>query len=144
MPHPVSEPPVVNSLLLADRVYRDRESGKWVIAGVFSGLTAPSLPTRLDEINVFFQLTNAPKSFDLHLRVEHAESGELMFDYGGPMNTTRADPLKLIEHHVRLMGVVFRSAGKYWIQLVSDEEILAQAPLEVQIVIPVKPDAEDE
>lgn len=130
------EPPVVNSLLIADRVYRDRDSGKWVIAGVFSGLKTRLLPTRLDQLNVFFQLTNAGRSFDLRLRIEHAESGEVMFEMGGPMHVSPADPLRVIEHLVRLTDVLFRREGKYWIQLLSGEEILAQAPLSVQILPP--------
>ncbi len=130
------EPPVVNSLLIADRVYRDRDSGKWVIAGVFSGLKTRLLPARLDQLNVFFQLTNAGRSFDLRLRIEHAESGEVMFEMGGPMHVSPADPLRVIEHLVRLTDVLFRREGKYWIQLLSGEEILAQAPLSVQIVPP--------
>lgn len=130
------EPPVVNSLLIADRVYRDRDSGKWVIAGVFSGLKTRLLPARLDQLNVFFQLTNAGRSFDLRLRIEHAESGEVMFEMGGPMQVSPADPLRVIEHLVRLTDVLFRREGKYWIQLLSGEEILAQAPLSVQIVPP--------
>lgn len=130
------EPPVVNSLLIADCVYRDRDSGKWVIAGVFSGLKTRLLPARLDQLNVFFQLTNAGRSFDLRLRIEHAESGEVMFEMGGPMHVSPADPLRVIEHLVRLTDVLFRREGKYWIQLLSGEEILAQAPLSVQIVPP--------
>lgn len=130
------EPPVVNSLLIADRVYRDRDSGKWVIAGVFSGLKTRLLPARLDQLNVFFQLTNAGRSLDLRLRIEHAESGEVMFEMGGPMHVSPADPLRVIEHLVRLTDVLFRREGKYWIQLLSGEEILAQAPLSVQIVPP--------
>ena len=133
MEHGDSEPPVVNSLLIADRVYRDRDSGKWIIAGVFSGLKTRALPGRLDQLNIFFQLTNARRSFDLWLRVEHAESGEVMFEMGGPMHVSPADPLRVIEHLVRLQDVLFRREGKYWIQLLSGEEILTQAPLYVQV-----------
>jgi len=128
------EPPVVNSLLIADRVYRDVDSGKWVIAGVFNRLKTPALPARLDQLNVFFQLTNATRSFDLWLRIEHAESGEVMFEMGGLMQVSPADPLRVIEHLVRLQDVLFRREGKYWIQLLSGEEILTQAPLYVQVV----------
>ena len=128
------EPPVVNSLLIADRVYRDVDSGKWVIAGVFNRLKTPALPARLDQLNVFFQLTNATRSFDLWLRSEHAESGEVMFEMGGLMQVSPADPLRVIEHLVRLQDVLFRREGKYWIQLLSGEEILTQAPLYVQVV----------
>ncbi len=134
-----SEPPVVNSLLLADRVYRDRDTGKWVIAGVFSGLKTRALPGRLDQLNIFFQLTNAGRSFNLRLRIEHAESGDVMFEMGGPMHTSPADPLRVIEHLVRLQDVLFRREGKYWIQLLSGEEILTQAPLHVEVV-PVETD----
>lgn len=128
------EPSVVNSLLIADRVYRDQESGKWVIAGVFSSVSALSFPTGIDEIDVFFQLTNASRAFDLHLRLEHADTGEVLLDVGGEMQLDPADPLKVIENLVRLKRVLFRRPGKYWVQLTSDEEILAQAPLMVRLL----------
>jgi len=128
-----SEPPIVNSLLVADRVYRDQESGKWVIAGVFNSLSSPVLPIGVDEINVFFQLTNATRAFDLHLRIEHADSGRVLLDVGGEMLLNPADPLRVIENLVRLRQVQFQEPGKYWVQLTSDEEILAQTPLMVRL-----------
>lgn len=134
MPKNAIEPPVVNSLLIADRVYRDVGSGKYVIAGVFNRLMTAAPPARLDQLNVFFQLTNASGSFDFWLRIEHAESGEVMFEQGGPMQVDPPDPLRVIQHLVRLNDVLFRRGGKYWIQLLSDEQILAQAPLYVQVI----------
>ena len=143
MPGAVPEPPIVNSLLVADRVYRDQESGKWVIAGVCSSVNTPSLPMGVDEINVFFQLTNASRAFDLHLRIEHADSGEVLLDVGGQMQLDPADPLKVIENLVRLKRVLFQKPGKYWVQLTSDEEILAQAPLWVRLLPAPRPESEE-
>lgn len=125
----MTEPPTVNSLLIAERVFRDQYTQEWVIAGVFDSLMFDRLPAVHQRFDVFFQITNVSKAVDLHLRVEHADSGEVMAAVGGPLTTS--DPLRVVEQQVVMRGASFTEEGKYWIQLLSREEILAQAPLYV-------------
>lgn len=132
------EPPTVNSLLIAERVYQDSQTGQWVIAGVFNRITVERLPTTHARFDVFFQITNVRKTVDLRLRVEHGD-GTVVVDIGGPM--AAANPLQVVEQRVVLQQVPFSRAGKYWVQLLSHEEILTQAPLDVT-VMQEEPDAE--
>ncbi len=132
MSGPGPEPPTVNSLLIAERVFRDAETGEWIIAGVFNELTVNRLPAVCERIEVFFQMTNVGRNVDLHLRIEHADSGEVIVDVGGPI--TAADRLRVVENRVVFRGAPFAKEGKYWVQLLSREEILTQAPLHVRLV----------
>ena len=40
----ISEAPIVQAILLADHVYQDRETGKYVIAGTFNQLRGQAFP----------------------------------------------------------------------------------------------------
>jgi hypothetical protein len=126
-----TEPPLPLALLVADRVYHDRETGKWVVAGVFSNIHFPSLPKSYDLIEIFFQVTNVSQPVDLHLRIEHSE-GDLLLDVGGPMKSN--SPLEVIARRVVLRNMVFQKPGKYWVMLRSGEEILTQVPLYVGLI----------
>ena len=48
------ETPTVNSLLVADRIYRDIETKKWMIAGVFNTIGFRNFPAKYDLMEVFF------------------------------------------------------------------------------------------
>lgn len=128
-----SEPPTVNSLLIAERVFRDRESNEWIIAGVFNSIQVPKVPYLHPQLDVFFQLTNVGQNVDLQFRVEHADSGDVVVEFGGPV--TSANPLHVVEQRVALRRLRLKREGKYWVQLLSREEILTQAPLHI-IVVP--------
>ncbi|MCC6680876.1 MAG: hypothetical protein IT445_08230 [Phycisphaeraceae bacterium] len=126
------ETSTVNSLLIAERVFRDDVTGEWIIAGVFNELHVNQIPAACDRIDVFFQLTNVGRKVDLHLRIEHADTGDVIGNLGGPI--TASDPLRVVEQRVALRNVPFAKEGKYWIQLLSHEEILTQAPLHVTLM----------
>jgi hypothetical protein len=126
------ETPTVNSLLLADHVYRDQHSGKWIVAGVFNTVRAEAYPCHHDRLDIFFQLTNVKDAVDLHLRIEHAETGDVLLDLGGPI--TAPNPLDVIEQTISVRALPISKPGKYWVQLVSDEEILTQAPLHAKLI----------
>ncbi len=134
MSDPATERPVPLSLLVAERIYQDRETGKWIVAGIFSNINAPGLPVTQDTLEIFFQLTNVSQPVDLHLKVEHADSGAVLLDVGG--NVKANSPLEVIHQRIVLRRVPFQHAGKYWIQLISQDEILMQVPLYIRVVTP--------
>lgn len=126
-----SERPVPLALLVADHVYHDRETGKWVVAGVFSNIGFASLPRTYDSMEIFFQVTNVSQPVDLRLRLEHSD-GEVLLDVGGPIHAK--SPLEVIPRRVVLRQLPFKKAGKYWVMLKSGEEILTQVPLYIGII----------
>lgn len=128
-----SEKPVPLALLVADHVYHDRETGKWVVAGIFSNIGFTALPRTYDSMEIFFQVTNISKPVDLRLRIEHSE-GDTLLDVGGPMQAR--SPLEVIPRRVVVRQLPFRKPGKYWVMLKSDQEIITQVPLHVSIVTP--------
>lgn len=140
MNEPTIESPLPLALLVADRVYHDRETGKWVVAGVFSNIHFASLPRNYDLFEIFFQVTNVSKPADLRLRIEHSE-GEVLVDVGGPIQSS--SPLEVIARRVVVRNLPFQKAGKYWVMLKSGEEILTQVPLYVGIIKKKEPPQEN-
>ena len=131
-----SEKPVPLALLVADRVYHDRGTGKWVVAGIFSSIGFSSLPRTYDTMEVFFQVTNVSQPVDLRLRVEHSD-GETLLDVGGPIHAK--SPLEVIPRRVLLRQLPFKKPGKYWVMLKSGSEILTQVPLYVGLIKKAEP-----
>jgi hypothetical protein len=124
--------PTPLALLVADRVYHDRETGKWVVAGIFSTIGFGSLPRNYEHMEVFFQLTDVSnRPVDLHLRIEHSD-GDVVFDMGGPIKAN--SPLDVIAKRVVLKNMPFKKQGKHWVMLKSGEAILMQVPLFIGIV----------
>lgn len=132
MTHENYQTPTPLALLVADRVYHDRETGKWIVSGIFSTIGFTSLPRNYEHMEVFFQLTDvAGQPVDLHLRIEHAD-GDVVFDMGGPIKAN--SPLDVIAKRVVLKNMPFKKQGKHWVMLKSGEEILMQVPLFIGIV----------
>lgn len=127
-----AETPVGLALLIADHVYREAGSGKWIIAGVFSTVHTQQLPVKVARMEVFFQVTNISRPVDLKLRIEHAEDGEVLFEFGGPIKSK--SPLEVIARKLEILNMPFRKEGKYWAQLTSGGDIVIQAPLYVNIM----------
>ncbi|MGI9014859.1 MAG: DUF6941 family protein [Phycisphaerales bacterium] len=126
-----SEPPIPLCLLIADQVYQDRESGNNIIAGTFNTVNVSQLPFQHPSFSVFFQVTNVTRPVELRLCIEYAADGNMIFDLGGPISANT--PMDVISKGIRLAGLPFEKAGKYWVQLRSEGAILIQAPLHVNI-----------
>jgi len=127
-----TERPVPLSLLLAERIYQDRETGKWIVAGIFSNINAQGVPFTHDTIEIFFQVTNVSGPVDLHIKLEHADTGTVLLDVSGQLQSQ--SPLEVIHQRLVLRRVPFQRAGKYWVQLISEGEILMQVPLHVRVI----------
>jgi hypothetical protein len=127
MTETTGEKPVPLALLIADQIYQDRASGKWIVAGVLSALMARDLPMTQPMLEIFFQLTNIHDSSTLRLVMEHADGDMRVLAVEGRANAR--SPLDVVSQKISLRNVPFQKAGKYWIQLLHGEEILIQVPL---------------
>lgn len=126
------EPPVPLCLLIADRVYQDRETGNNIIAGTFNTIAVDRLPFQYPQLSIFFQVTGVSRPVDLRLVIEFADDGRTIFEIGGPIEVN--DPIKVLSKTIRVNGLPVDRAGKYWVQLRSEGEILIQAPLYVKLI----------
>ncbi len=126
----VTELPTCISLVLCDDAYRDERTQKVILVGIFNTLHTAGLPFQHPRMTVFFSLTEGRGEFDLRVQVEHEASGQRIFDGGGRM--TISDPLAISDVHLELHGTPFHAAGKYWVQIVANGEIIQQRPFFVE------------
>ena len=81
----------------------------------------------LPKLCVLFTLTNARGEYDLALAIENEATGESIVEIRGPLDAD--DPLGIADFHVELIDVGFPAAGKYWITVNIEGEIINQRPI---------------
>jgi len=114
-------------LVVCDKAYRDSESGNMVLAGTFNAIHSKTFPVRFASMDVVFTLTDGRGRFEACLRIEHAATGEAVFEIKGPMALD--DPLAIHDYNVRLHQVIFPEPGKYVVELLIDGMPINSRPL---------------
>lgn len=120
------------ALIVCDAVYEDAATRKKVIAGTFSNISTAALPCLHPSMTVFTTLTNGNGQYAFEIEVEHEESGESVAKVAGPL--TIATPLQIVDFHCHLQNVRFQHAGRHWISVRADGELIAQRPFFVTLV----------
>ncbi len=112
------------SIIICDDIYRDERTKKLVIVGTFSTIQPITFPHH-QKLHILMTLTNGNGEYDVALRVVHEESDQAVVEVRGPMKIDT--PLRITEINVPMV-VPLTAAGKYWVEVISDGEILAQRP----------------
>ncbi|MBI5762621.1 MAG: hypothetical protein HZA51_03760 [Planctomycetes bacterium] len=118
------------SIVVCDDVYRDEQTKKLIVVGVFNTINAPTMPCAHGKLVVLFTLTNGKGEYNLELAVEHEQSGTEIVRISGPLRAD--DPLAISDVNVTLANLVFEREGKYWVVLKADGAILQQRPLYIK------------
>lgn len=127
----MAEIPTCLSVIVCDDIYRDEDTKKLAILGAFNTIQAQRFPARHERMNVLFTLTNGKGEYDLSLAIEHAESGEPIIEMKGPL--VLESPLGISDFNVVMQGVIFPSAGKYWVCVKVNGQVIAQRPFLVNL-----------
>lgn len=120
------------SIIVCDDVYRDERTKKMIIVGTFNQISTARLPSVHPSLNVLFSLTNGRGKYDVRVSVEHETTGEVAVEFGGSIEFN--DPLAVNDVNIVLGNLMFKHAGKYWITLKSDGEILQMRPFFVNLL----------
>ena len=83
-------------------------------------------------MTILFTLTNGKGTYDLSLAIEGEETGATIAEMRGPLEI--GSPLAISDINVRLNNVRFSEAGKYWVVVKADGEILQQRPFIVRMI----------
>jgi hypothetical protein len=120
--------PVVLNLLAADRVVRDKSTGRWNLLGVFdaANLAGPGFFA----FEVYFTLTEIHAPFDLGIRFNGPDEERLG---GGAMRIPTSDPLATVHGSSRFEVTIGRP-GVYRLWLAKEGEILAERAIRVAFV----------
>lgn len=145
--------PVLQALLLADHVYRDKETGKAVIAGVFDRFAvlkrppetsegACEGPVRIPLAQVFragnpfayISLTEVRGRIQLQLRLVRLETNEVCFA-SNPIPVECDDPLRTVQL-VLPVPILPQIPGTYALELLCDNELVGAHRVVVEEVTP--------
>jgi hypothetical protein len=112
--------PSLQALLLADHVYKDANSGKFVIAGTFRQLWAHEFPTNYTrEVYVYVALSGIRSKTKLLVRFVDLSNLEVLFQ-SPEVGVDGDDPLATLEFCMALPGLPMPHPGAFAVELAAD------------------------
>ena len=120
------ERPTCLAIILCDDIYRDIQTKKMVIVGTFNEIKSQKYPAKHGRLKILFTLTDAKGEYDISLAIENARTGNEILRLDG--KATLKDPLQIADFDVGIMNLFLPEAGKYWVTLKVDGELITQRP----------------
>ena len=124
--------PVVRAILLADQIYQDTLTGKFVIAGTFDQISVTAFPGDHSSTSLYLNLGDFHGSHELLVRLVRLEDGieTDLVCIEGIEQEVRA---RTLEFHVPLPPMSFDRAGSYSIEVVWDGNLLGECRIQVAL-----------
>lgn len=116
--------PEVLAMIICDTVIEDAESGKKSLIGIFDEVHTTSLPSLINELNVFVSLTDGHGSPGAELRCVNAATEDELFRTTGEIEFP--DPLTVVDLHFRFQGCEFPDEGEYRFQFLCAGQLLRE------------------
>ena len=133
MPEEFPRPGVVPlkciGIVLCEAVYRVHQRSNLIIVNTFHTLGVPSCPCRFPKITVLYTVTDGHGSYEITLAVVHARTGNDVMCIHDQYVVN--DPLSIGDVQIEMRDVPLPEAGKYWIELRCNREIIGQRPFYV-------------
>jgi len=122
--------PIVRAILLADEVYQDLHTGKFIIAGTFDQIFVPEFPGTHASTSLYINLGDFHGSHELAVRLVRLEDG---FEMGrsGVIQIQQEDRARHEEFKVQLPPMEFERAGPYAIEVMWDDSLLGECRIQV-------------
>jgi hypothetical protein len=117
------------SLILCRDIYRDEETKNLILVGTFNNINTSAIPFSYPSLSVLVTLTNGLGQYDLQISIEHEETGTEVMRAGGPL--VIAHPESINDLNVKLQGVPFQHAGRHWIVMRSNGEVIQRRPFTI-------------
>ncbi len=122
----------LESLLLADHIYRDQGSGKYVIAGTFHQLNVADFPTTFARtIGIFVSVSGLMGKTCIELEFLDASSGEVLVRTQS-LEVSCEDPFLPVEFAVEVPPLPLPHAGRYLFRLAAGGAVLGAATVIVR------------
>ena len=133
----MSEDPIVRALVLADRVYVERDTNKYVIAGTFNRISAQKYPTAWAAgAAIYYAITNFRRGGNIEIVFREASTATEIFKLEGQVEIQELDPLQVLEGTVPIPPFPLNHPGTYEFALLFEQRLLACVPLQA---VEVKP-----
>jgi hypothetical protein len=117
------ESPIILSFLLADKVFREMETGKVHIAGTFNQLSAFSYPMVHPQFFSYIAVTALKAGkHQLGMELSYFESGEKLLKVDQEIKS--GGPLEVIEMNMCFNQIMFKNHGNVELVLKLNNEIM--------------------
>jgi hypothetical protein len=117
------ENPLILSFLLADKVFREMETGKVHIAGTFNQLSASSFPMVHPQFFAYIAVSALKKgSHQLGMQLSYIDTGEKLLQVDQKFESP--GPLDVIEMNLCFNQIIFKKEGSVELVLLVNSEIL--------------------
>jgi hypothetical protein len=112
--------PILQAVVLADRVYQDRETGKHVVAGTFNEVTAHEFPCEYAvPVQLYCVLTGVSEPLSIAMRFVATDDHVVM--RSSAVTIRCSDPLETIELALPVPSLVLPAAGWYRLEVLLDD-----------------------
>jgi hypothetical protein len=116
-------------MLLADHVYRDEGSGKYVIAGTFHRLNVAGFPTTLAKtVGVFVSLSGCDGDIDLDMDFIDGQTGDVLLS-SQSLAFHCNDPTLPVDFALELPPLPLPRSGRYALRLAANGTVLGEIPV---------------
>ncbi len=123
------EPLTCIAIILCEAVYKVEARSNLIIINTFHALGVSQFPCRFPKITVLYTVTNGRGRYDVRLCVVHAGSGETILEV--PDVIQLDSPLIIADTQATLRDVPLPAAGKYWVEIRANDELIGQRPFYV-------------
>lgn len=125
--------PVLVALLLADKVFREMETGKVHVAGVFNQINSNKIPVMVPTFSIYFAITDLLEgNHKLDLEIRYMESGTRLVKLDREFRSP--GPLEVLEMNFCLNMVNFTEEGSVELILSVGGEIIGNRVLRIRKV----------
>jgi hypothetical protein len=119
----------LHAMLLADHVYHDEGSGKYVIAGTFHRLNVPKFPTTLGKtVGVFVSLSGCEGDIDLDLHFVDGRTGDVLLS-SQSLAFHCDEPALPVDFALELPPLPLPHSGRYALRLAANGTLLGELPV---------------
>lgn len=118
--------PIVNAMLICDKVITEAQTNKKSLIGIFGNINTLKFPCVHNFLSVYIKFTDANGEYKFHLELIDLENNSVVGRSDIPKNITVKDPLATHDLVFNLVGLKFMHPGKYEFRIFANEEVFGQ------------------
>ena len=118
--------PIVNAMLICDKVITEVGTNKKSLIGVFENISALKFPCIHHFLSVYIKLTDANGKYIFRLELIDLENNKIIGKGEIPKEVAITNPLAIHDLVFNLAGLKFERPGKYEFRIYANEEVFGQ------------------
>ena len=132
--------PIVNAMLVCDRVISEAGTNKKSLIGIFGNINAYKFPCVHHFLSVYIKFTDANGQYRFRLELVDLENDSPIGKSEIPKDVEVKDPLETHDLVFNLAGLKFTHPGKYEFRIFANDEVFGQKTFLIHQAKPVEPD----